>query len=77
MDEITCDLSAGQPGMPSLHRRRQLIAQSPRVQVQFFKLVDDIADIYFMGTNGSLYWQAPVAAAPQRHSLRRSVRICP
>ena len=31
----------------------QLIAQSPRSQVQFFKLMDDIADIYFMGINGS------------------------
>ena len=31
----------------------QLIAESPRAQVQFFKLTDDIADIHFMGINGS------------------------
>ena len=31
----------------------QLIAESPRAQVQFFKLMDDIADIYFMGISGS------------------------
>ena len=53
MDDIACDLSAEQPDMPSLHRMRQLIAESPRAQVQFFKLMDDIVDIYFMGINGS------------------------
>ena len=53
MGESTCDLSADQPEMPSLHRMHQLIAESPRAQVQFFKLMDDIADIYFMGIDGS------------------------
>ena len=33
MGDITCDLSAGQPEMPSLHRMHQLIAESPRAQV--------------------------------------------
>ena len=53
MDDITRDLSAEQPDMPSLHRMHQLIALSPRAQFQFFKLMDDIADICFMGMNGS------------------------
>ena len=53
MGDIVCDLSAGQPDMPSLHRMHQLIAESPRAQVQFYKLLDDIADIHFMGINGS------------------------
>jgi hypothetical protein len=52
MDDIACDLSAEQPDMRSLHRMRQLIAESPRAQVQFFKLMDDIVNIYFMGING-------------------------
>ena len=65
MDEITCDLSAEQPDMPSLHRMHQLIAQSPRAQVQFFKLMDDIADIYFMGIDGSSIGRHKV---PQRFS---------
>ena len=33
MGDITCDLSAEQPEMPSLHRVHQLIADSPRAQV--------------------------------------------
>ena len=33
MGDITCDLSAEQPEMPSLHRMHQLIADSPRAQV--------------------------------------------
>ena len=41
----TCDLSAEQPNMPSLHRMHQLIAQSPRAQVQFSKRMHDTADI--------------------------------
>ena len=45
MGDITCDLSAEQPDMPSLHRMQQFIAESPRAQVQFFKLADDILDI--------------------------------
>ena len=53
MGDITCDLSAEQPDMPSLHRMHQLIAESPRAQVQFFKRMGDIADIYFMGIDGS------------------------
>ena len=53
MGEIVCDLNAEQPDMPSLHRMHQLIAESPRAQVQFFKFMDDIVDIYFMGINGS------------------------
>ena len=36
MGDITCDLSAEQPEMPSLHRMHQFIADSPRAQVQFF-----------------------------------------
>ena len=67
MDEITCDLSAEQPDMPSLHRMHQLIAQSPRGQVQFFKLMDDIADIYFMGIDGSWIGRHKV---PRRFSHR-------
>ena len=45
MGDIVCDLSAEQPDAPSLRRMHQLIADSPRAQVQFFKLMDDIADI--------------------------------
>ena len=51
--DITCDLSAEQPDMPSLHRMQQFNAESPRSQEQFFKLMDDIVDIYFMGIDGS------------------------
>ena len=53
MGDIVCDLSAEHPDMPSLHRMHHLIAESPRAQVQFFKLMDDIADIHCMGINGS------------------------
>ena len=53
MGDIVCDLRAEQPDMPSLHRMHQLIAESPRAQVQFFKVMDNIADIHFMGINGS------------------------
>jgi hypothetical protein len=34
MGDITCDLSAEQPDMPSLHRMQQFIAESPRAQVR-------------------------------------------
>ena len=53
MDKIVRDLKGQQPEMPSLHRMHQLIAESPRAQVQFFKLMDDIANIYFMCIDGS------------------------
>ena len=60
MDDVKCDLRAEQPEMPSLHRMHQLIAESPRAQVQFFKLMDDIGDIYFMGVDGSSIGRHPV-----------------
>ena len=44
MGDITCDVSAEQPDMPSLHRMQQFIAESPLAQVQFFKFMDDIVD---------------------------------
>ena len=53
MGDIVYDLNAEQPDMPLLHRMHQLIAESSRAQVQFFKLMDDIVDIYLMGIDGS------------------------
>ena len=41
------------PDMPSLQEMHRLIAQSPRAQSKFFLLMDDIADIYFMGMDYS------------------------
>ena len=52
-DEIKCHLTDDAPDMPSLQQMHQLIAQSPRAQAKFFLLMDDIADIYFMGMDQS------------------------
>ena len=52
-DDIVCHLTDDAPTMPSLQQMHQLIAQSPRAQAKFFLLVDDIADIYFMGMDDS------------------------
>ena len=48
-DDIVCHLTDDAPNMPSLQQMHQLIAQSPRAQAKFGLLLDDIADIYFMG----------------------------
>ena len=48
-EDIVCHLTDDAPNMPSLQQMHQLIAQSPRAQAKFFLLMDDIADIYFMG----------------------------
>ena len=53
-DDIVCQLTDDDPNMPSLQQMHELIAQSPRAQAKFFLLMDDIADIYFMGMNLSL-----------------------
>ena len=53
-DDIVCHLTDDAPNMPSLQQMHQLIAQSPRAQAKFFLLMDDIADIYFMGMDFSL-----------------------
>ncbi|CAK0909949.1 unnamed protein product [Prorocentrum cordatum] len=58
--DVTCDLSAEQPDVPSLHRMQQFIAESPRAQVQFFKLMDDIADIYLAGIDGSFIGRSKI-----------------
>ena len=52
-DDIVCHLTDDDPNMPSLQQMHQLIAQSPRAQAKFFFLMDDIADIYFMGMDQS------------------------
>ena len=52
-DDIVCHLTDDAPNMPSLQQMHQLIAQSPRAQAKFFLLLDDIADIYFMGMDYS------------------------
>ena len=52
-DDIVCKLTDDAPSMPSLQQMHQLIAQSPRAQAKFFLLMDDIADIYFMGMDQS------------------------
>ena len=51
--DIVCRLTDDAPNMPSLQQMHQLIAQSPRAQAQFFLLMDDITDIYFMGMDQS------------------------
>ena len=75
MGDITCDVSAEQPDMPSLHRMQQFIAESPRAQVQFFKLMDDIVDIYFMGIDGSFIGRHHVQPVFS-HSLREDRFPC-
>jgi hypothetical protein len=52
-EDIECHLTDDDPNMPSLQQMHQLIAQSPRAQAKFFLLMDDIADIYFMGMDDS------------------------
>ena len=52
-EDIVCSLTDDAPNMPSLQQMHQLIAQSPRAQAKFFLLMDDIADIYFMGMDSS------------------------
>ena len=52
-EDIVCHLTDDAPNMPSLQQMHQLIAQSPRAQAKFFLLMDDIADIYFMGMDYS------------------------
>ena len=52
-EDIVCRLTDDAPNMPSLQQMHQLIAQSPRAQAKFFLLMDDIADIYFMGMDFS------------------------
>ena len=51
--DIVCRLTDDAPSMPSLQQMHQMIAQSPRAQAKFFLLMDDIADIYFMGMDDS------------------------
>ena len=51
--EIKCDLTGDAPDMLSLQQMHQLIADSPRAQAKFFLLMDDIADVYFMGMDYS------------------------
>ena len=52
-EDIACRLTDDAPDMPSLQQMHSLIAQSPRAQAKFFLLMDDIADIYFMGMDQS------------------------
>jgi hypothetical protein len=51
--EIKCTLTDDAPDLPSLQQMHQLIAESPRAQAKFFLLMDDIADVYFMGMDYS------------------------
>ena len=39
--------------MPTLKRMHQLVGHSPRAQVTFFLLLGSIADLFFMGIDGS------------------------
>ena len=52
-EDIICSLTDDAPHTPSLQQMHQMIAQSPRAQAKFFLLIDDIADIYFMGMDFS------------------------
>ena len=52
-EDIVSHLTDDAPNMPTLQQMHQLIAQSPRAQAKFFLLMDDIADIYFMGMDRS------------------------
>ena len=52
-EDIACRLTDDAPNMPLFQQMQQLIAQSPRAQAKFFLLMDDIADIYFMGMDSS------------------------
>ena len=67
-EDIVCHLTDDAPNMPSLQQMHQLIAQSPRAQAKFFLLVDDIADIYFMGMDQSFIGRHHVVASfHQKH----------
>ena len=59
--EIKCDLTDDAPDLPSLQQMHQLIAESPRAQAKFFLLMDDIADVYFMGMDYSFVGRHHVA----------------
>jgi hypothetical protein len=41
------------PRMPTLKEMHKLVGQSPRAQAKFFLLMDDLADRFFMGIDGS------------------------
>ena len=60
-DDIVCRLTDDAPNMPSLQQMHQLIAQSPRAHAKFFLLMDDIADVYFMGMDYSFIGRHHVA----------------
>ena len=59
--EIKCNLTDDAPDLPSLQQMHQLIAESPRAQAKFFLLMDDIADVYFMGMDQSFVGRHHVA----------------
>ena len=69
----TIDVGAEQPGdaprMPTLKDMHKLVGQCPRAQAKFFLLMDDLADRFFMGIDGSYVG---------RHRVRSSVpqRLC-
>jgi len=41
------------PDMPTLKEMHRLVARSPRAQVKFFLLMDDIVDLHFLGFQGT------------------------
>ena len=63
-DDLVCHLTDDAPNMPSLQQMHQLIAQSLRAQAKFFLLMDDIADIYFMGMDFSFIGRHHVPFIP-------------
>ena len=63
LDALPLHLTADVPNLPTLEKMHQLIAQSPCAQAKFFLLLDDIADIYFIGMDHS---------SIGRHDVRQS-----
>lgn len=63
--DMVCHLTDDAPNMPSLQEMHQLIARSPRAQAKFFLLMDDIADIYFMGMDFSFVGRHNVLSSPK------------
>ena len=50
---LQCSLAHDAPEMPTLHMMHRLVGQSHRAQSKLFLLMDDIADRFFMGIDGS------------------------
>ena len=54
------------PRMPTLKEMHKLVGKSPRAQAKFFLLMDDLADRFFIGIDGSFIGRHRVhSAVPQ------------